>query len=167
MKKGLFLRLFPYILIIIFCEAFDYVYVDNQTLKRQLSFIANGFVSVVLQIDPSNKNTASNYTAPGRVIKDRVFEKKNMTSVELIQLISEISKRNQRYSGEGWHPTFKIFIKYTDKFLFFIPSKKYLGIIFDFRNSIIFIEGRKFVFKEQEARLLQEKLDFLLNKPPT
>ncbi len=40
-----------------------------------------------------------------------------------------------------------------------------MAILFDFKNSILFIEGRKFVFNEQEAKLLQTKLEYLLNKP--
>jgi hypothetical protein len=80
----------------------------------------------------------------------------------LIQLVLEIIKKNQRYHREEWYPTYDLYIKYSDRYLYIIPVEKHLSIIFDFKNSIIFIEGRKFVFGEHEAKLLQAKLDSFL-----
>ncbi len=165
MKKKIYPKIFIFLLMVICCESFDYVYVDNYTFQKQLSNISNGFVSVVLQIDPTKDDNNKKYVAPGKIIIEKVLIKNTTKSLEMIHLILEITKKNQRYSGEGWYPTYKIFIKYPDRFLFFFPSKKFLGVILDFKNSIIFIEGRKFVFNEQEAKLLQTTLDFLLNMP--
>lgn len=148
-----------------FSESFDYVYVDDKTFIRQLSYIKEGFVSIVLLIDPTKKNIATNYTAPGRIIQEGVIGKETPVSTELIKLILDITKRNLREKGERWYPKYKIYIKYKDRFLFIIPVEKHLGVIFDFKNSILFIEGRKFVFTEQEAKALQVKLGFLLNMP--
>jgi hypothetical protein len=165
MKKQKYFKYILFLMIIVFCASFDYVYVDNKTFHRQLSYIKNGFVSIVLQIDPTKEDTSRNYAAPGKIIKEKVFKKKDQISSELIKGILDVTKRNNRYSGEGWYPTFEIYIKFTDRLLFIIPSAKNLLILFDFKNSIVFIEGRKFVFNAQEAELLKANLDYLLNNP--
>jgi len=152
-------------LMVICCESFDYVYVDNYTFQKQLSNINNGFVAVVLQIDPTKENTNMTYVVPGQIIREKVSEKKTSVSSELIQLILEVINRNQKDTSNRWYPTYKIFIKYSDRFLYIIPFKKYISVIFDFKNSIVFIEGRAFVFNEKETELLKAKLDYLLNNP--
>lgn len=161
MKKIVFINLF-FLIGIVSCESFDYVHVDNRTFYRQLLYLNNGFVAVVLKIDPKKEDDSINYSAPGKIIKEIVFEKKSVASSELIQLVLDIIKKNHRYTGEGWYPTYKLYIKYTDRFLYVIPLEKYLAAIFDFKNSIIFVEGRKFIFNQAEAELLKEKLDSLL-----
>lgn len=144
------------------CESFDYVYVDNKTFDKQLLCLKEGFVEVVLKIDPTQKDTSKRYATAGQITKEKIIGNKTSISSELIQLILDIIIRNQRYKGKGWYPTYDLYIKYTDRFLYVIPLEKKLSVIFDFKNSIIFIEGRKFVFGEHEAKLLQEKLDSFL-----
>lgn len=162
MKRKIYQKYLFFLLMIIFCESFDYVYVDNKTFQRQLSYLNNGFVAIVLQVDPSKKNINMNYAAPGKIIYERILSKKTAASSELIQLILKISKKNKRYIGGGWHPIYDIYIKYTDKLLYFIPKEKYMSVLLDFENSIAFIEGRKFVFDELESKLLQIKLTEVL-----
>ena len=144
------------------CESFDFVYVDNKTFHQQLSYLKEGFVDVVLKIDPTKEDTSKKYATAGQITQEKIIGNKTVISTELIQLILDTIKRNQRYNGKGWYPTYNLYITYTDRFLYIIPVEKYLSIIFDFKNSIIFLEGRKFVFDELEAKLLQEKLDSLL-----
>lgn len=108
-KNNLFICL-VFLTGIIFCESFDYVYVDDNTLHRQLSYIKNGFVAIVLQIDPTQKNTSKNYATAGKIIKEKIIQQKVTTSTELIQLILNVIKRNQKFSGEGWYPIYDVYI---------------------------------------------------------
>jgi hypothetical protein len=162
MKK---IKLVLYLLILMgmfSCDSFDFVYLDKSSFNRQVYLFKNGFVSVVLQIDPTKKNTSEIYVAPGRITKEKIVGRKTLSSSELIQMISDIIRRNKKPTGKEWHPTYQVYIKYTDRFLFVIPSKKYALFIFDFKNSNIFIEGRKFEFSENEAEFFQKNLDSLL-----
>jgi hypothetical protein len=156
------LNLLFFVIGMISCEPFDYVYVDNKGFHKHLSYLKEGFVDVVLIIDPTLKDTGKKYATAGRITKEKIIGNKTLISTELIQLILEIIKRDQRYDGKGWYPTYHLYIKYTDRFLYVIPQEKILPVIFDFKNAIVFIEGRKFVFGEHEAKLLQAKLDTLL-----
>jgi hypothetical protein len=163
MKKNiLFLNILFFLIGMISCESFDYVYVDNKTFHKQLLYLKEGFVEVVLKIDPAKKDISEKYATAGQITKEKIIGNKTIVSTELIQIVLDIVKRNQGYNGKGWYPTFDIYIKYSVRFLYIIPQEKYLSVIFDFKNSIIFIEGRKFVFDEHEAKLLQAKLDSLL-----
>lgn len=144
------------------CDSSDYAYMNNRTFEKQVSYLRGGFVEVVLKIDPTIQDTSKKYATAGLITKEKIIENRTEISSELIQLILDIVEINQRYSGKGWYPTYNLYIKYTDRILYIIPQKKYLSIIFDFRNFILFIEGRKFVFGEYEAKLLQERLDSIL-----
>jgi hypothetical protein len=161
-KIALFLNILFFLTGMISCESFDYVYVDNKTFLKQLSYLKEGFVDVVLKIDPTKQDISKKYATAGQITKEKMVENRTMISSELIQLILEIIKKNQKYDGKGWYPTYDLYIKYSDRFLFIIPVEKHLSVIFDFKNSMIFIEGRKFVFGEPEARSLQAKLDSFL-----
>lgn len=144
------------------CDSFDFVYLDKNSFDRQVYLFKNGFVEVVLQIDPTKKNTSEIYVAPGRITKEKVVGRMTIASSDLIQMISDIIRRNKKPTGKEWHPTYEVYIKYTDRFLYVIPSEKYALLIFDFKNSNIFIEGRKFEFSENEAESFQTNLDSLL-----
>jgi hypothetical protein len=165
MKNNFIFPFFLFLIVFIFCESFDYVYIDDNKLRSQLSYLKNGYVAVVLQIDPKKEDISTNYAAPGKIIKEKVFKKESMASSELIRMVLEITRKKYKYSGDEWHPTYMMYIKFTDRFFFIIPIKKYLSLIFDFNNSILFIEGRKFIFDEKEAKILKKKLDCLLNMP--
>lgn len=146
----------------IVCESCDYVYVDNNAFHKQLSFLKGGIVEIVLKIDPNKNDISKKYATAGLITKEKIIRNETMISPEFVQLILDVIKKDQRYNGKEWYPTYHIYIKYTDKILYVIPHEKYLSVIFDLKNSIIFIEGRRFVFGEHEARLIQEKLESFL-----
>ncbi len=163
MGKKISLIFFFYLLIILCfsCDSFYYVYVDDKTLERQLSYLNNGFVEIILEIDPTKNKLSENYVTPGQIRKEVILKNKTITSSELVQLILNVYNENRRYSNK-YFPTYDIYIKYTDKILFFIPKKKYMAVLLDFTNFVLSIEGRELSFNEQEAKLFKEKLDNLL-----
>lgn len=161
MKNNILLSILIFSFGIASCDTRDFVYVDDKTFQKQVSSIKEGFVAIVLEIDPAHKNINEKYATAGLIVKENIIEKKTKVSSELIQLVSQITRRGERYTGKEWYPTYDVYIKYTDKFLYLIPSEKYLSLLIDFKNLHIFIEGRKFVLTEQEAELLREKLEIL------
>ena len=95
------------------CDSTDFVYVNDNTFQKQLARLNDGIIEVVLELNPEQRtDKPEKYIAPRKIIKEKTFTKKNKTSDVLCQLISNIAKRNERYVGKGWYPTYTIYIKY-------------------------------------------------------
>ncbi len=162
MKNNILFLILIFSLGIVSCDGRDFVYIDQRTFQRQLSYLKDGFVEVVYQLDPTEKGGYKIHGTPWPILKEKRFAGKIKISDEIIQIILNATNNNQRYLGRAWYPTYQIIIKHPYRDFYLFNSKKYLRIIFDFKNSHIFIEGRSFVLTEHEAELLKEKLEILL-----
>lgn len=161
-EHGLRILFLVFLIGVLSCDSTDFVYVDDKTFHKQLLRLNEGIVEVVLQLDPEQKGYHETYVVPRQVIKEKKLTTKSKTSNELCKLISIITKRNEKYLEKEWYPTYTIYIKYTDKFLYYISKDTYIRVSFDFKNPHISISGRKFVITKDEAARIKEKLNKLL-----
>jgi hypothetical protein len=77
-KIALFLNILFFLIGMISCESFDYVYVDNKTFLKQLSYLKEGFVEAVLKIDPTKKDISKKYATAGQITKEKIIENRTM-----------------------------------------------------------------------------------------